>query len=105
MTWITASNPACFFWRGPRRVLGGTIMRLVTAVSLMLLVCGAATGADRDAERIVARQVQSIVPLDGAGGVAVALRLDGRTSFFNYGCADRAGERSISNHTRATPAC
>src|SRR5262245_62432596 len=74
-------------------------MRLVAAVSLMLLVCGAAVGADRDAERIVARQVQSIVPPDGAGGVAVALRLDGRTAFFNYGWADRAGERRITTDT------
>src|SRR5499426_3319537 len=74
-------------------------MRLVTAVSLMLLACSAAAGAERDAERIVARQVQSIVPPDGAGGVAVALRLDGRTAFFNYGWADRAGERRITTDT------
>src|SRR5262249_62409390 len=74
-------------------------MRLVTAVSLMLLVCSAAAGAERDAERIVARQVQSIVPPDGAGGVAVALRLDGRTAFFNYGWADRAGGRRIPTET------
>jgi beta-lactamase class C len=74
-------------------------MRLVTATSLMLLICGAAAGADRDAERIVARQVQSIVPPDGAGGVAVALRIDGKTSFFNYGWADRVGERRITADT------
>jgi beta-lactamase class C len=74
-------------------------MRLVTATSLMLLICGAAAGADRDAERIVARQVQSIVPPDAAGGVAVALRLDRRTAFFNYGWADRAGERRITTDT------
>jgi beta-lactamase class C len=86
-----------FFWQGPRRALGGTIMRLATAVSLMLLVCGAAAGADRDAERVIAREVQSIVPADGAGGVAVALRRDGGTSFFNYGWADRAGERRITS--------
>jgi len=74
-------------------------MRFVTAASLMLLLCGAAAGADRDAERIVARQVQSIVPPDGAGGVAVALRFEGRISFFNYGWADRAEERRIMTDT------
>jgi len=74
-------------------------MRLVMAASLTLLLCGVAAGADRDAERIVARQVQSIVPRDGAGGVAVALRLDGRTSFFNYGWADPAEERRITTDT------
>jgi beta-lactamase class C len=74
-------------------------MRFVAAASFVLLVCGAAAGADRDAERVVARHVQSIVPPDGAGGVAVALRLEGRTSFFNYGWADRAGERRITSDT------
>jgi beta-lactamase class C len=74
-------------------------MRFVTAASLMLLACGPAAGGDRDVERIVARQVQSIVPPDGAGGVAVALRLEGKTSFFNYGWADRAGERRITTDT------
>jgi len=74
-------------------------MRFVTAASLMLLACGPVAGADREPERIVTRQVQSIVPADGAGGVAVALRLDGRTSFFNYGWADRTGERRISADT------
>jgi beta-lactamase class C len=43
--------------------------------------------------------VQSIVPPDGAGGVAVALRFEGRISFFNYGWADRAEERRIMTDT------
>jgi len=99
MTWIAASKPACSCGEVRGGALGGTIMRFVTAASLMLLLCGAAAGADRDAERIVARQVQSIVPPDGAGGVAVALRFEGRISFFNYGWADRAEERRIMTDT------
>jgi beta-lactamase class C len=99
MTWIAASKPACSCGEIRGGALGGTIMRFVTAASLMLLLCGAAAGADRDAERIVARQVQSIVPPDGAGGVAVALRFEGRISFFNYGWADRAEERRIMTDT------
>src|SRR5262245_44285781 len=88
-----------FFWPSVRRALGGAIMRFVTVALLMLLACGGPAAADRDAERIVERQVQSIVPPDGAGGVAVALRIDGKTSFFNYGWADRAGERRITSDT------
>ena len=99
MTWIAASKPACSCGEVRGGALGGTIMRFVTAASLMLLLCGAAASADRDAERIVARQVQSIVPPDGAGGVAVALRFEGRISFFNYGWADRAEERRIMTDT------
>jgi len=55
--------------------------------------------ADHDVERIVARHVASIVPPDGAGGAAVALRIDGQSLFFNYGWADRANKRPIMTDT------
>ncbi len=74
-------------------------MRFLFAASILLLIAGAAVGADRHAERIVARQVEPIVPSDGAGGVAVALRIDGSTLFFNYGLADRADNRPITTDT------
>jgi hypothetical protein len=45
----------------------------------MALIASPSVAADRDAERIVTRQVASIVPPDGAGGAAVALRIDGRS--------------------------
>jgi CubicO group peptidase (beta-lactamase class C family) len=47
-------------------------------------------------EEIVARQIHAIVPSDGAGGVAVVLRLGGHTSFFNYGWADRGNEKPVT---------
>jgi beta-lactamase class C len=74
-------------------------MRFLVAVALMALIAGPSVAADRDAERIVTRQVASIVPPDGAGGVAVALRIEGRSLFFNYGCADRANKRPITTDT------
>src|SRR5215831_9175885 len=74
-------------------------MRSLVAVALMALIAGPSVAADRDAERIVTRQVASIVPPDGAGGVAVALRIEGRSLFFNYGCADRANKRPITPDT------
>ena len=78
-------------------------MRLVTMASIMALIAAPAAGADRQVERIVerivARHVRSIVPPDGAGGVAVALRIEAQTLFFNYGWADRANKRPITTDT------
>ena len=78
-------------------------MRLVTMASIMALLAAPAAGADRQteriAERIVTRHVRSIVPPDGGGGVAVALRIEGQTLFFNYGWANRANKRPITTDT------
>ena len=74
-------------------------MRFLVAVALMALIASPSVAGDRDAELIVTRQVASIVPPDGAGGVAVALRIDGRSLFFNYGWADRANKRPITTDT------
>jgi beta-lactamase class C len=52
---------------------------------------------DGEIERLVARDIAAIVPADGAGGVAVAVRIDGRTLFFNYGFADLASKRPVTS--------
>ena len=74
-------------------------MRLVTMASIMALVAWPAAGADWQLERIVTRHVRSIVPSDGVGGDAVALRIEGQTLFFNYGWADRANKRPVTTDT------
>jgi beta-lactamase class C len=74
-------------------------MRFLVAVALTALIAGPSVAADCDAERIVTRHVASIVPPDDAGGVAVALRIEGRSLFFNYGWADRANKRPITPDT------
>ena len=71
-----ATNVLCAFTRAPK-----SPMRFLVVVALMALIASPSVAADRDAERIVTRQVASIVPPDGAGGVAVALRIDGRSLF------------------------
>src|SRR5262249_14453252 len=48
---------------------------------------------------VVTRHIQSIVPADGAGGAAVALRIAGRTLFFNYGFAESISRRPIGSDT------
>jgi beta-lactamase class C len=58
-----------------------------------------AAAPDIDVERIVTRQIGDILPANSAGGVAVAVRLDGRTLFFNYGQADASGERPVTPDT------
>jgi beta-lactamase class C len=47
-------------------------------------------------DQIVAQQIQPMLPDDGSGGVAVAVRIDGKTGFFNFGSADRAENRPIT---------
>ena len=74
-------------------------MRLVIVASIMAIIAAPAAGADAQIESTVARHVGAIVPPDGAGGVAVALRFEGRTRFFNYGWADRADKRLITSDT------
>src|SRR5215470_10189820 len=74
-------------------------MRVATMASIMALIAAPAAGADTQIEQTVARQVRAIVPADGAGGVAVALRIEGRTLFFNYGWADRSTQRPITSDT------
>ena len=70
-------------------------MRFIVAVCVMALTFGRAFAGPLP-EEIVARQIHAIVPSDGAGGVAVVLRLGGRTSFFNYGWADRVNEKPVT---------
>src|SRR5213080_2365214 len=74
-------------------------MRLVIVASIMAIIAAPAAGAYAQIESTVARHVGAIVPPDGAGGVAVALRFEGRTRFFNYGWADRADKRLIASDT------
>ena len=58
---------------------------------------GSRAMTDGEVERLVAQDVKKIVPADGAGGVAVAVRIGGRTLFFNYGFADLAAKRPITS--------
>ncbi len=47
-------------------------------------------------EQIVGREIRSIWPANGAAGFAVAVRINGRTLFFNYGYADVASKRPVT---------
>jgi beta-lactamase class C len=74
---------------------------IAAIIALVLAIAAPSEGAravqDGEVERLVARDIAAIVPADGGGGVAVAVRIDGRTLFFNYGFADRASRRPITS--------
>jgi beta-lactamase class C len=46
---------------------------------------------------LVVHELQAILPPDRPGGAAVAIRMDGRTLFFNHGFADAASERPVTS--------
>lgn len=70
---------------------------VISAVIGVLLTGGSTRAQELNVEQIVKQKVQPILPKNGGGGgVAVAVRLDGRTSFFNYGMADDTGHRPVT---------
>src|SRR5947209_6472118 len=72
-------------------------MRLATVVLITALASGPTLAssplADSRVEKIVAREIATW-PKE-PGGAAVAVRIDGRTLFFNVGMADQATKRPV----------
>src|SRR5205809_1519538 len=61
------------------------------------LLTAAPLHAQVNIEQIVKEKIQPILPKNGeGGGVAVAVRISGKTSFFNYGMADNAQKRPVT---------
>jgi len=70
---------------------------VVMATVMGALLAAGSVQAQVNVEHIVGQKVQPILPKNGeGGGVAVAVRMDGKTSFFNYGMADNAQSRSVT---------
>jgi beta-lactamase class C len=76
-------------------------MLRVTAALLGALMFSASGFAraepDRAIERVVAKQIRAILPPGKPGGAAVALRIDGRTLYFNFGSADVASHKPVTS--------
>jgi beta-lactamase class C len=72
------------------------IMRRL-AILILPVLAAATTAARADpvaaVEHLVAREINEVLPADGIGGAAIAVRIDGRTLFFNYRWADVAAQR------------
>lgn len=72
------------------------IAALMTALLAGLIVGSTAWAmTDAEVEQLVSRHLQPLVA-DG-DGAAVAVHLDGRTLFFNYGLADRSKKQPVSS--------
>src|SRR5213594_4358410 len=70
---------------------------VISIVIGVLLTGGSARAQGLNVEQIVKQKIQPILPKNGeGGGVAVAVRMDGRTSFFNYGMASNAQSRPVT---------
>ena len=70
------------------RIFASLIGALLAAVPLR---------GQENVEAIVARNVRPILPENGrGGGVAVAVRMNGKTEFFNYGFADLARNERVT---------
>ena len=70
--------------------------KVVIATVMGALLAAGLVQAQVNVEQIVKQKVQPILPKSGGGGVAVAVRMDGKTSFFSYGMADNAQNRSVT---------
>src|SRR5207302_7022800 len=70
---------------------------MVTGTVIGAVFISGAAHAQPNIEQIVTQKVQPILPKSGeGGGVAVAVRMGGKTSFFNYGMADNAQQRPVT---------
>jgi beta-lactamase class C len=79
------------------------MMRVQTKLLIAILL-GALAGPDdghpqaaNDPGQTVSRHVQELLPDNNLGGVAVALRVNGKTSLYNYGMADAARQQPITS--------
>lgn len=68
----------------------------VIEIAIGFLLIAEPARAQVDVEQIVAQKVQPILPESGGGGVAVAVRMDRKTEFFNYGLANAAENRRVT---------
>jgi beta-lactamase class C len=78
-------------------------MRVQTKLLIAILLGALAGPGDGHAQaaddlgQTVSRHVQELLPDNNLGGVAVALRVNGKTSLYNYGMADAARQQPITS--------
>jgi beta-lactamase class C len=75
-------------------------MRLLKGLLTTLIACVATSAwalTDRQVQEAVELEVRDVLSQTGPGGAAVAVRMDGRTLFFNFGTANQAGKPITSD--------
>lgn len=87
-----SSNRKC---RDAPVVLACTAMCFL-AILIAMTKSNAHTDMNAEVERIIVPEINAPVPANGAGGAAIAVRIAGRTLFFNAGSADQVAQRPIT---------
>jgi beta-lactamase class C len=77
------------------RVMAAVMMAASVLAAAVMPAATTARADDAEVEQVVRQHVQPM--LIAAGGMAVAVHIDGRTLFFNYGMADVARKEPITS--------
>ena len=72
------------------------VKNVAIAIPLGALLAAAPARGQGNIQAIVTHNVQPLLSESGAGGVAVAVRMSGRTEFFNYGFANLARNERVT---------
>jgi beta-lactamase class C len=86
-------------WRRRGAVLAAGTAIIAVAVSMLAQGSLARSSMSSEVHGVIARDIDPMVGPNGAGGVAVAVRMNGRTLFFNDGLADRIEKRPVTSDT------
>ena len=84
-------------WRRRGAVLAAAIAIVVTTLAIVASGTFARPSMSTEVRSVIARDIDPMAAANGAGGVAVAVRMNGRTLFFNYGYADQVEKRPITS--------
>jgi beta-lactamase class C len=84
-------------WRRRGAVVGAVFA--MAAIGLPMLAPGllARPSMNTEVRSLIARDIDPMAAANGAGGVAVAVRMNGHTLFFNYGFADQVEKRPVTS--------
>ena len=76
-------------------------MRIATTTLALLLVGGSVgvsgTLTDDEVRNVIAPHIQRFSSIEGTGGVAAAIHLEGRTTFIDYGLHNASSKRQITS--------
>ena len=83
-----------------RQIFGPPIRTILIALAAMFVTGLSGTYAamsDAELERLITREIAPTV--SEVSGAAIAVRMNGRTTFFNYGWAERVNKRLVTSDT------
>ena len=84
-------------WRRRGALLAAAIAIVVTTLAIVTPGTFARPSMSTEVRSVIARDIDPMAAASGAGGVAVAVRINGRTLFFNYGFADQVAKRPVTS--------